>query len=344
MWQVVQEVTAVAEAELASTLRATKDPGGRKRRQEAAARLRALAPQWFDGGRGASRRETAGRSRPQPAVWRALRSGAVATAGTLQPLNASSAIVRAISATFHDAIVQHTAPSPIDVALARVQHARYVQALRDAGLAVTELPPLDAHPDACFVEDCALVAGDTALITRSGAPSRVGEADSIAEALARTHRIERTAAPATIDGGDCLRVGRTWFIGRSARTNAEGAQRVREVFGPLGYSVVEVPVRGFLHLKCVASRIGDGAVLVAEDSVDLKLFGGLFGGLEVVTIPRAEAYAANTVVVNGTALVAANHPRTRAALEQRGLRVIELDMSEFAKADGSLTCLSILLG
>lgn len=254
-------------------------------------------------------------------------------------VHATSAIVRGISATFRDAVVMHPAAEAIDVPLARLQHGQYVAALRGAGLAITELPPLDPHPDACFVEDCALVAGGTALITRSGAPSRVGEAETIAEVLARTHRVERTLAPATIDGGDCMRVGRTWFIGRSARTNAEGAQRVREVFGPLGFAVVEVPVRGVLHLKCVASPIDDGAALVAEGSVEL----GLFRGIEVVTIPRAEAYAANAVVVNGTAIVAAGFPHTRAALERRGLRIVELVLSEIAKADGSLTCMSILL-
>lgn len=257
----------------------------------------------------------------------------------MSSVQATTAIVRGISATFREAIVQHAVAAPIDVALARSQHAQYVAALREAGLAITALPPLDAHPDACFVEDCALVAGDTALITRSGAPTRVGEADSIASALAATHRVVRTPAPATIDGGDCLRVGKTWFIGRSARTNAEGAGRVREVFGPLGYAVVEVPVRGFLHLKCVASRIDEGAVLVADGSVDL----GLFRGVEAVMIPRVEAYASNAVVVNGTAIIAAGFPGTRAVLERRGLRIVELALSEIAKADGSLTCMSILL-
>ena len=258
----------------------------------------------------------------------------------LRSATATAALVRGISATFRDALVMHGAASPIDVELARSQHARYVAALREAGLAIIELPPLDHHPDACFVEDCALVAGDIALITRSAAPSRAGEADSIAEALAATHRVARTHAPATIDGGDCLRIGRTWFIGRSARTNAEGAQRVREVFGPLGDTVIEVPVHGFLHLKCVASRIDECTALVAEGSVDL----GLFGDVETVTIPRAESYAANAVVVNGTAIVAAGYPHARVALERRGLRIVELALGEIAKADGSLTCMSILLG
>lgn len=255
------------------------------------------------------------------------------------PVKATTALVRGISATFRDAIVRHELVSPIDVDLARIQHAQYIAALRDAGLAIIELPPLDAHPDACFVEDCALVAGETALITRSGAPTRVGEADSIASALAATHRVARTPAPATIDGGDCLCVGKTWFVGRSARTNAEGAQRVREVFGPLGFAVVEVPVREFLHLKCVASRIDEGSVLLAEGTFDPALF----RGFEVVSIPRAEAYAANAVVVNGTAIIAAGYPGTRAALERRGLRIAELALSEIAKADGSLTCMSVLL-
>jgi dimethylargininase len=255
-------------------------------------------------------------------------------------VRARSAIVRGISATFREAVVMHPSAEPIDVELARIQHAQYVAALRSTEVEVTVLPPLDAHPDACFVEDCALVAGGTALITRSGAPSRIGEADSIADVLARTHRVERTVAPATLDGGDCLRVGRTWFIGRSARTNADGVRRVREVFGALGHSVVEVPVREFLHLKCVASPIDEHAALVAEGTVDL----GLFDGVELVTIPRAEAYAANALVVNGTAIVAAGFPHARAALERRGLRIVELALSEIAKADGSLTCMSILLG
>jgi dimethylargininase len=254
-------------------------------------------------------------------------------------MRATKAIVRGISATFRDAVVMHPAAEAIDVARARAQHAQYVDALRGAGLEIVELPPLDAHPDACFVEDCALVAGSTAMITRSGAPSRVGEGESIAAALAATHRIARTVAPATFDGGDCMRVGTPWFVGRSARTDAAGAARVREVFGPLGDSVVEVPVRGFLHLKCTASRIDDRTVLVAEGTVDRAAF----AGLDVVIVPREEAYAANAVVVNGVAIVAKGFPATRAALERRGLRIVELALSEIAKADGSLTCMSILL-
>jgi len=258
-------------------------------------------------------------------------------------VQATRAIVRGISATFRDAVVMHPTAEAIDVDRARLQHAEYVRALESAGLSVEVMPSLDSHPDACFVEDCALVAAGTALVTRPGAPSRRGETDSVAARLAvllgAEGRVERTHAPATIDGGDCLRVGRTWFVGRSIRTNAEGARRVRDVFGPLGLSVVEVPVEGFLHLKCVVSRIDDRAVLVAKGTVDLAAF----AGVEVVTIPREEAYAANAVVVNGAAIIAKGYPHARAALERRGLRIVELALSEIAKADGSLTCMSILL-
>lgn len=237
----------------------------------------------------------------------------------------------------------HPTAEAIDVGLARLQHADYIQALQTAGLVVEIMPPLDAYPDACFVEDCALVAGAHALVTRPGALSRRGETKSIAERLVEllgdAGRVEDTHAPATIDGGDCLRVGKTWFVGRSARTNDDGARRVREFFGPLGFEIVDVPVAGFLHLKCVASRIDERTVLLADGTVDPAFF----GGLQVVTIPREEAYAANAVVVNGTAIIAAGFPHVRAALERCGLRIIELALSEIAKADGSLTCMSILL-
>jgi dimethylargininase len=261
----------------------------------------------------------------------------------VRPVQATRALVRGISATFRDAVVMHPTAEAIDVDRARLQHAEYVRALESAGLVVERMPSLDSHPDACFVEDCALVLGTNALVTRPGTPSRLGETDSVAARLSALlgveGRVERTHAPATIDGGDCLRVGKTWFVGRSSRTNGDGVRRVREVFGPLGLSVAEVPVEGFLHLKCVVSRIDDGAVLVAEGMVDPAAF----AGIEVVTIPREEMYAANAVVVNGTAIIAKGYPHTREAFERRGLRIVELALSEIAKADGSLTCMSILL-
>ena len=254
------------------------------------------------------------------------------------------ALTRGIPATFAQATTAVPADPPIDVARARTQHDAYRRALRAIGLEVVTLPADDRFPDGCFVEDCAVLAGGVALITRPGAPSRRGEVDAIEDALVRivgdaaVHRME---APATLDGGDCLRVGRTLFIGASARTNAEGIARATAVFAPHGIRVVAVPMpsRDVLHLKCVCSPLGDDRVLLAEGTLPASTFDG-FG---VVTIPASEAYAANCLAYDGPAIVAEGFPETLSILRGEGLRVTPLDTSEIHKADGALTCLSILV-
>ena len=248
---------------------------------------------------------------------------------------AMRALVRGISPSFADALSAN--PSSIDVERARVQHAAYVAALRQAGVTVTELPPLDAHPDGCFVEDCAVIAGGRALLTRPGAPSRQGEVDTVAEALAAWLPLERTTAPATLDGGDVLRVGKTFYVGRTARTNAAGAARLAEVFAD--HRVVEVPVGDVLHLKCVCTPMDDRRMVLAEGTIDP----GIFRGVEVVLVPHEESYAANVLVVNGHALIASGFPATARALAAAGLHVVPLETTEIRKADGSLTCMSLLM-
>lgn len=249
------------------------------------------------------------------------------------------AIVRAIPDSFPRAVAREVPAEPIAVARARRQHAAYVEALAALGVAVEVLPPVDAFPDCCFVEDCAIVADGVALVARPGAASRRGEEETVAEALAAHVRLEFMAAPATLDGGDCLRVGRHWYVGRSERTNAAGARRVREAFEPLGFAVTEVPVGRSLHLKSVCSHLGSGWLLLAEGSIPA----GAFAGMRVMPVPAHEANAANCLAVNGTVLMAAGFPATRNAIEAAGFRVRELDASEFRKADGALTCLSLLL-
>ena len=257
------------------------------------------------------------------------------------------ALTRGVPSSFARATVQRAgdADDPaIDVQRARAQHAAYVEALRALGLEVVSLPADDAFPDCCFIEDCALVAGGVALITRSGAASRRGEVTEVARELSRhlgvgrVGRVVTMEAPATLDGGDCMRIGARIYVGRSARTNAEGVSRVRAVFAPLGFDVVEVPLADVLHLKCVCSPLPGERVLLADGALPRALF----DGLEVVTIPESESYAANCLSHGEGAIIAEGFPHTRAALERLGLRVIALETSEMAKADGSLTCLSIL--
>lgn len=248
------------------------------------------------------------------------------------------ALTRSIANTFEGAITMHPRTTPIDVALAREQHRHYVAALEHLGLELVQLSPDDTFPDGCFVEDCALVAAGTALITRPGAPSRRGEVETVRIALERVLRVELTSAPATLDGGDCMRVGRRIFVGRSQRTNEAGIARVREVFGPLGFEVIAVPLDRVLHLKCVCSPLDDETILLADGTLPRETF----AGLRVVSIPSHEECAANAVAVGRRVLVAAGFPITQRAVEELGLEAIAVDTSELRKADGALTCLSVL--
>lgn len=249
------------------------------------------------------------------------------------------AICRAMPATFECAVVQAAPLEPIRLGLAQEQHQAYMQALASLGVQVSLLPADSDFPDCCFVEDCAVYAERVALITRLGVASRRGEEQAVAEALRPYAWLEATVAPATLEGGDCLRLGKRWFVGRSQRTNAAGMRRLCQVFEPLGYAIIEVPLGHILHLKCVCSRLGDETLLLAERTIPPEVF----GDVRVVHVPADESYAANCVCVDRTVLLPAGFPSTRRALETAGLTIIELDMSEIRKADGSMSCLSILM-
>ncbi|MCB9765712.1 MAG: hypothetical protein H6739_38415 [Alphaproteobacteria bacterium] len=250
------------------------------------------------------------------------------------------ALVRGLSDRYTDATVHHFAhEGPINLTRARAQHARYVRALERIGLNVRHLPGDPRLPDCCFVEDMAVVSGHVALITRSGLPSRRPEADAVRRVLCEHLDVRLMQAPARLDGGDVLKVGRVMFVGQGARTNAEGAAILADTFMPRGYTIRPVPLPDtILHLKSVCSSPAPGLVVLAEGTLDPALFDGL---ARVVTIPAEETYAANTLGCNGKALVPRGYPRTRAALEAAGLEVIGLEMSEIRKGDGSLTCLSV---
>jgi len=251
------------------------------------------------------------------------------------------ALTRAVARTFAGALSAARPEPPIDVGRAHAQHARYVEALSRLGLDVIVLDPDDACPDCCFVEDVCVVVDDVALLTLPGAPSRRGEVGPVASAVAKYLRTESMTAPATLDGGDCLRLGRTFYVGRSTRTNDAGIARLREVAAAHDLDVVSVALPpGVLHLKTVCSPLAPGVVLVAEGTLAPETF----RDARAVVVPRTEAHAANVVAANGGVIVAHDAPRTRALLEAEGLRlVVPVDTSELRKADGALTCLSILM-
>src|SRR5215471_15456091 len=244
------------------------------------------------------------------------------------------AITREVSSSMEACELTHLARRPIDIACARAQHAAYRECLRELGLHVIALPPEDEYPDAVFVEDPAVVVDEIALIARSGAESRRGETESIARELAKYRPLVWMEAPATLDGGDVMRAGRTLFVGQSARTNAAGIRQLAAAVEPHGYRVQPVGICGCLHLKSAASWLGEDSVLVYRPWVDAAAF----TGMRLIDVPEAEEQAANVLLVGDTVLVATGFPETAARVADAGRKVRAVGNSEVRKAEGALTC------
>jgi dimethylargininase len=231
---------------------------------------------------------------------------------------------------------------PIDVARARDQHARYQETLRSLDVDVLALPPESNLPDACFVEDTAVVLDEVAIMANPGVESRRGEIASVAKALEGHRQVELIDASASFDGGDVLRVGRVLYVGaakRGARTNEAGVEAIRRIAVPLGYSVKIVPFDGCLHLQSAATRIGEKAVLVNPDWVDPAAFSPLSVEL---SSPR-EPTGANVLLVGERVIVPESAPETAGTLRRHSYDVLTLDVSEFEKAEAGLTCLSLFV-
>lgn len=247
------------------------------------------------------------------------------------------AIARTPAVTMTDGLREHDAGAP-DVDLALTQHEAYLVALRAFGLRVHVLPPDPHFPDSVFVEDTALLTPKVAILTRPGAPSRRGEVAGIAAAVRETFdEVETVAAPGTVDGGDIVAADGRYVIGLSARTNVEGAGQVTAILRRFGYRATTVAVREALHLKSGVSCLDQGRLLVTR-TYDAE---PAFDGFERIVVPDEEAYAANALWLNGRVLLPAAYPRTADLVAKAGYDVMALEMSEFRKVDGSLTCLSL---
>lgn len=224
---------------------------------------------------------------------------------------------------------------PIDITRASLQHRTYQACLEELGVRVISLPAEPGYPDAVFVEDPAIVLDEVAVMTRLGAASRRGESESLARALAPYRQLQWLREPATLDGGDVMLAGKTLFVGVTARSNAAGISQLAAEVEPFGYHVQPVVVQGCLHLKSACSWIGD-AVLVHRPWVDEAAFA------EVRLVDVPEEAGANVMMVGETALVSAAAPRTVDLLQEMGRQVRTLDNSELAKAEGALTCCSLI--
>ena len=250
------------------------------------------------------------------------------------------ALVREVSPQLARCELTHLEREGIDAARAARQHREYTHALQALGCSLEWLPALPDHPDSVFVEDTAVVLPGIAVVTRPGAGSRRGETASVAVTLERHRRVARIAEPGSLDGGDVLHIGRTLHVGTSGRTNAAGVAQLAGLLTPHGYRVQAVAVDGCLHLKSAASFIPPDVLLVNPEWVDPAAF----GELRVIAVDEREPYAANTLSVGGTTLVSAAYPETRRRLEASGISTRAVDVSELHKAEGGLTCMSLLLG
>jgi dimethylargininase len=250
------------------------------------------------------------------------------------------ALVREVSPQLAHCELTHLARSAIDAGRAALQHRAYTQALQALGCTLEWLPPLPDYPDSVFVEDTAVLLAEVAVITRPGASSRRGETPTVAAALERHAPIARISEPGCLDGGDVLRIGRSLYVGASGRSNAAGIGQLARLGGAHGYRVEPVALTGCLHLKSACSLIPPDLLLINPAWVDAAAF----GRLPTVAVAECEPHAANTLTVGGTTLVSAAYPQTQRRLEAAGVRTQTIDVTELHKAEGGLTCMSVLLG
>jgi dimethylargininase len=248
------------------------------------------------------------------------------------------AITRAVSAALPGCELTHVARQPMDVEVARRQHGAYESVLMELGATVERLPVADDMPDATFVEDTAVVLDEVAILAAPGVASRAAEVADVERCLAAHRRLVRLPPGATLEGGDVLRVGRTLYVGRSGRTNAEGIDVLRKSAGAFGYDVVPVAVRGCLHLKTACGYLGRETIVANGDWIDCDAL----SGLDVLETAPGEPWGANVLLLGGVVLVATGAPHTQELLEARRFTTREVDISELQKAEAGLTCLSIV--
>lgn len=249
-----------------------------------------------------------------------------------------SAVVRPPGDSFVRAISAQEPRPIIDPGEARRQHAAYCAALREAGVEVYELPADEGYPDGCFVQDTAVVYRGLAVVARFGVGSRQGEQEAVRQVLQGHKRVVEIRPPAMLEGGDVLAIGTKLFVGLSARTDRGGFVQLRDLVELEGGSVEAVQVPEGLHLLSGCTYLGQGVVLATDLYATLPAF----AGLDVIGVPPEESYAANALGLGDYVLLPEGYPHTAARIRERGFEILSVPLSEFAKADGGATCLSLL--
>jgi dimethylargininase len=248
------------------------------------------------------------------------------------------ALTRGVSRSIDSCELTWLPRRKIDIDLVIEQHKRYEQALASMGVRVISLPEQPEMPDAVFVEDPLVVLDEIAIVTRMGSPRRRAESDTLAESISAFRPVRRLADPATVEGGDVMRIGRDVFVGLSSRTNAAGVRQLTRELEPYGYRVRPVEVRGCLHLKSACCSMGDGRILANAawlDTTPLQDY-------KIVEVAADEPGAANILRIGDTVLMPASFPHTRSIVRGEGLDVRTVDISELMKAEAAITCSSVI--
>jgi dimethylargininase len=248
------------------------------------------------------------------------------------------ALVRGPPTTFDTCVTGHSSKETVDLTLARRQHRAYSETLESLRLRLIQIEPDDRFPDCCFVEDPAIVVGDMAIVSRMGAPSRVGEEVSIGNALRPFKRLKQIVSPGTLEGGDVLQIKEKIYVGLSSRTNRSGVEQLDALVSGRGFEVIPVEVIQGLHLKSSCTYIGEGTVV----RVPGRLAKGTFSEYSTIEIPPEEAPAADCLRVRDRVLILEGYPASRKRIEAEGFETVPVAMSEFEKCEGALTCLSIV--
>jgi dimethylargininase len=246
------------------------------------------------------------------------------------------AVTRDVSPSIARAELTHLERVPIDYERAREEHEEYRALLTALGCTVISLPGDAAFPDCVFIEDTAIVLDDMAVITRPGAPSRRGEVDVVAAALAPLRPLVRIAEPATLDGGDVLVLDERIYVGRSERSNEDALEQLRRL---TGREVIGVDLHGALHLKTAITRVSRDTLLVNREWVDVAPF----AGWTLLDVDPSEPFGANAVLLDEVLVYPVAFSRTAAQLESRGFHVRTVRAGELAKAEGGVTCCSLLV-
>ena len=249
-----------------------------------------------------------------------------------------TAITRQVSPAINQCELTHIAREPIDYERACAQHRQYEDALRALGMEVISLDSEPDLPDSVFVEDVALVLDECAIMLNPGAASRRPEVASIEKALAPYRNIFRIQPPGTVDGGDILTIGRTIYVGISGRSTEDAIEQMKAILKSRNYEVRAVRVTGCLHLKSAVTQVSEDTLLINPEWISKKDF----PKMKFIEVNPSEPYAANAVLVDDAIIYPSSFPKTQAKLQAAGIRMIIVDADELAKAEGAVTCCSLI--